>query len=381
MPSVLVLVLVVVLAWTVVLLPVFRHRDDALREVRSYHLISSAARVVGRRRPARGDRRYLIMPRRTGLHLRRMRIAMTAEGLETVPTSVTSRGNGRTSVPSSPPPAASLRGSTPGTPSSPPARGGGSDPNSRSGRSGSRSSSSSTGRSSTVRQLRILLGLLALLVVQVTLAVLVGPGFMVGVLVSGMLLGGYVYALRRSALQRQRRRHIVARARAAHPAGSNRAARESLARQARPVPRLDARPRCRGRGRRLRGQHGSPGGLLRGRATWSRPRWAESSTADGRAKRPRQGPSRLVRPRCPVPLDRCWGCQRSRSAPSFDRGGQGFKSPRFHDPRSNSDAYRPVVPSPRCRAGPLRQKQLSSHIRSEPRLMGNSIPGPRTGRR
>ncbi len=239
MPSVLVLVLVVVLAWTVVLLPVFRHRDDALREVRSYHLISSAARVVGRRRPARGDRRYLIMPRRTGLHLRRMRIAMGAEGLETVPTSVTSRGNGRSSVPSSPPPAPSLGGASPGTLSSPSVRGGGTDRQSRaSGRSGSTGSSGKSGSSSSTgpaRQLRILLGLLALLVVQVTLAVLVGPGFVVGVLLSGLLLGGYVYALRRSALQRQRRRHIVARARAAHPAGSNRAARGSLARQARPV--------------------------------------------------------------------------------------------------------------------------------------------------
>lgn len=236
MPSVLVLVLVVVLAWTVVLLPVFRHRDDALREVRSYHLISSAARVVGRRRPASGDRRYLIMPRRTGLHLRRMRIAMAAEGLETVTTSVTSRGNGRMSVPSAPPPEPSLGGASPGTPSSPSVRGGGTDRQSRaSGRSGSSGRSGRSSSAGPARQLRILLGLLALLVVQVTLAVLVGPGFVVGVLLSGVLLGGYVYALRRSALQRQRRRHIVARARAAHPAGSSRAARGSLARQARPV--------------------------------------------------------------------------------------------------------------------------------------------------
>lgn len=216
MPSVLVLVLVVVLAWTVVLLPVFRHRDDALREARSYHLIASAARVVGRRRAASGDRRYLIMPRRTGLHLRRTHVAMAAEGLAPVTTSGPSRGSGlpndtRNSTPAQ----AHAPGGTAGQASSqPPA------PTSHPGR---------TTTGSSARQLRVLIGLGVLVALQLALAVFVGPGFLVGVAISTALMGGYVVALRRSAVQKQQRRRTVARARAAHPAGANRRSRDARA--------------------------------------------------------------------------------------------------------------------------------------------------------
>jgi len=56
--------LAIIAIWLVVLVPMWLNRHDATDAVRSMDSFTTAMRVLSRRAPAQGDRRYVVMPRR-----------------------------------------------------------------------------------------------------------------------------------------------------------------------------------------------------------------------------------------------------------------------------------------------------------------------------